>query len=79
MVDLNARLDKCFAAVFPDLTLQNFEAATPESVKGWDSIATITLLTVIGEEFNIEIDLADFPEDISYQGIAKHLRTMTGA
>jgi acyl carrier protein len=79
MVDLNARLDKCFAAVFPDLTFPNFKAATPESVKGWDSIATITLLTVIGEEFNIQIDLADFPEDISYHGIAKHLRTMTGA
>lgn len=79
MDDMNARLGKCFTAVFPDLAPQDLEAATPASVKGWDSIASLTLLTVICEEFNVEIDFADFPEDLSYQGIAKHLSQMREA
>jgi acyl carrier protein len=79
MDDRNARLGKCFTAVFPDLAAEDLQAATPASVKGWDSIATLTLLTVICEEFNLEMDFADFPEDLSYPSIAKYVDQMNGA
>ena len=79
MDDTRARLGKCFTAVFADLKLGEIEGATPVSVKGWDSLASLTLLTVIGEEFNIDIDFADLPEDLSYQRIAEYIEKRTGA
>jgi acyl carrier protein len=47
-------LSKCFAAVFPELTPAEILAATPATVKSWDSVATLNLLTVVEEEFAIE-------------------------
>ena len=45
-----AGLTKCFAAVFPELTPEEILAATPATVKSWDSVATLNLLTVIEEK-----------------------------
>jgi acyl carrier protein len=68
-------LTKCFAAVFPELSAEEILAATPATVKSWDSVATLNLLTVIEEEFGIEIDFTKLLESLSYEQIAAYIRT----
>jgi acyl carrier protein len=62
MNNSSERLANCFAAVFPNLNQGQILLATPTSVEGWDSITTLTLMSVIEEEFAIEID----PDDIEH-------------
>lgn len=39
----------------------------------WDSVAQVTLLTVIGEEFGIEIDFEEFEGATSFQELENRL------
>jgi acyl carrier protein len=68
-VDLiEQRLMGCFEAVFPRLSREEIVNATPESVAQWDSIATVTLSSVIEEEFGLPVDLdggLSFPDILS--------------
>jgi acyl carrier protein len=74
MDELHARLTKCFLAVFPELTENTVQTATPSSVASWDSVATLNLLTVVEEEFGVEIDFVDVMDDLSYPQIAGYLQ-----
>ena len=47
MHDLNSRLNRCFHSVFPDLAAEQVPTASVESVRGWDSLAAVTLLAVV--------------------------------
>jgi acyl carrier protein len=58
--DLHERLVRCFSTVFPQLTESEIPRANQSSVANWDSLATVTLISVIEEEF----DLVVAPEDI---------------
>jgi acyl carrier protein len=62
MNDVQIRLMKCFSAVFPDLAAADIPAASMESVAGWDSLASVTLLTVVEEEFGVAIE----PEELEH-------------
>jgi acyl carrier protein len=76
---LEARLETCFLTVFPDLPAANVQQATVDSVEKWDSLATVTLVAVIEEEFGIEIDFKDDLESfVSFQGIARYLSMHLG-
>ncbi|HEX3685200.1 MAG TPA: acyl carrier protein [Bryobacteraceae bacterium] len=48
------QLLRCFSTVFPSLSRQEILNANSESVPGWDSLAMVTLLAVIEEEFAIQ-------------------------
>lgn len=61
MDDLHGRLVRCFRAVFPRYS-GDVELLRPSSAGDWDSIASVTLLTLIQEEFKVEIG----PEDLEY-------------
>ena len=56
MHDFDAKLVRCFQAIFPDLPTDEIQQASAETVPGWDSVATINLLNVIAEMFQIEFD-----------------------
>jgi len=56
MTDIDARLTKCFQAVFPNLPAEKIARATLDTVPEWDSIATATLLSLASEEFDVAID-----------------------
>jgi acyl carrier protein len=45
------KLLECFRAVFPGLTDAQLLETTPQSNERWDSIAHVTLLSLIEEEF----------------------------
>jgi acyl carrier protein len=52
---LTERLRDCFRAVFPDLSDEQIETAVRAETEEWDSLASLELLTVIEEEFGIQL------------------------
>ena len=57
MDELKSRLADCFRIVFPDLPDDSIATASQQTVANWDSVAAITLMNVIEEEFGFQIDL----------------------
>jgi acyl carrier protein len=74
MPELDDRLTRCFASVFPALPRDQIHAASVESVPAWDSLAAVTLIAVLEQEFNIQIDLMEMPELTSYQAVREFLQ-----
>ncbi len=79
MDEVQNRLTKCFQIVFPDLPPSEISNARQESVAAWDSVASITLLNVIEEEFQIEIDLELVAELDSYERVRQYLTPVVNA
>jgi acyl carrier protein len=73
MDEQQRRLVNCFAAVFPELSYEEIIEASSATVKSWDSVAVVTLLTVIEEEFGISIDEDDPTRFDSFQQILAYL------
>jgi acyl carrier protein len=74
MNDATARLTRCFAAVFPDISEHQITNASLDTVEGWDSVAAATLVTTIEEEFGVEFDVEILGSLTSYQSILDYLR-----
>jgi acyl carrier protein len=62
------KLLKCFSAVFPEMKPVEIESANFENTSGWDSIAHVTLLTLVSEEFDMEVDFEKFETVNSFSG-----------
>ena len=62
MDKLEQRLENVFATVFPDLPPNKIRAASQDSVETWDSVAAITLLNLIEEEFGVQMEFEDIGE-----------------
>jgi acyl carrier protein len=73
MDDTKTKLVECFQIVFPDLNAKNIPQATQETVADWDSVAAITLVSVIEEQFGIELDLDDLAELDSFEKVCTYL------
>ena len=69
-----ARLEECFSKVFPDLTSEQIRNAAAGRVAAWDSVATVTLLMLIQEEFGVVPDMDRFEEFTSYQSLLDYVR-----
>jgi acyl carrier protein len=76
--DLQKRLMACFSAVLPDLSPEEVPLATVKSVAGWDSLASVTLIVVIEEEFGIQVPPGDLEQFFSFELILDYLRRNTG-
>jgi acyl carrier protein len=73
MDESRARLTRCFAAVFPELAPEEIGAATPERVPAWDSIANVTLLAVVEEEFAVTIEADDLERLTSFAAVLDYV------
>jgi acyl carrier protein len=74
MAELESRLVNCFATAFPELTPQEIPSASMASLASWDSLAGITLLSLIEEEFGITISPDDSAGLISFELIFDYLK-----
>jgi len=74
MSDTQARLVKVFGAVFPELAEDEILQASPESVAGWDSLASATLLTVLEEEFGVDVAAEDVDQLVSFERVLEYLQ-----
>jgi acyl carrier protein len=73
MNNVTERVARCFSGVFPDLRREELARASTASLAGWDSIAQVTLLSSIAEEFDLEFELEDFDDLVSYALIVDYL------
>lgn len=67
------RLAECFAAVFFALPPSEIRNATSLSVEGWDSVAFVTLVAAVEEEFQITIPSDAYPKLDSFAAFAQLL------
>lgn len=70
------RLQKCFAAVFPDASAEEISRARQASLTGWDSMASLTLFAVIEEEFQTQFDASTLERFTSFEEILQALETI---
>lgn len=75
MDNIQDRLTKCFETVFPDLPPAQIPASSQETISGWDSIAAITLVNVIEDEFGFQMDFDRLPELNSFDRILGYVKS----
>jgi acyl carrier protein len=73
MEPLEDRLVECFSAVFPKRSREEILVANQTSFAEWDSLAGVTLLTLLQEEFKIEVDLMDLGDLGSYAAVRRYV------
>ncbi|HXO04978.1 MAG TPA: acyl carrier protein [Candidatus Sulfotelmatobacter sp.] len=74
MDEMETRLIRCFSSVFPDLTTEQIRSADMETVPAWDSLAAVTLVAILQEEFGLQINLMDLPELVSFVAVQNYVR-----
>jgi acyl carrier protein len=74
MDDTRKRLTSCFQVVFPDLTEAEIPVASQERVAAWDSVAAITMMNVIEDEFALQMDLDDLADLDSFAKVHAYLQ-----
>jgi len=67
MSDTRERLARCFAVVFSDLDPSQIARATSKTVDTWDSMATVTLVSLVEEEFGVAIAPDEFENLVSFE------------
>jgi acyl carrier protein len=73
MNSIQDRVAHCFLNVFPKLRPDQIPGASTASTPAWDSVAHVTLLSSISEEFGFEFELDDMEELTSYPLIVDFL------
>jgi acyl carrier protein len=74
MTELERRLTNSFATAFPGLEPQEIPSVSMGSLASWDSLAGITLLALIEEEFNISISPDDAAGLVSFELILDYVQ-----
>jgi acyl carrier protein len=74
MDETATKLEQCFRIAFPTLDPAAIPLASVDRVPAWDSVAQITLLNLIGEEFAIDIDFEEFEGATSFPEVLARLR-----
>ena len=67
------KLTRCFRTMFPSLPEASIPRASTNTVSAWDSLAAITLLRLVEEEFDTEVDLAKLGDLNSFESLAEYL------
>ncbi len=74
MAQLDDRLAHCFSCVFPALTEEEIRTADVARLTEIDSLAGVTLVSLIGEEFGVDVDFENLLELGTFQGVKNYLR-----
>jgi acyl carrier protein len=74
MDNLEDRLVRCFSSVFPDLNEEQIRNANVDSVPGWHSLASVTLVSVVQEEFGMQVSLTDLPNLVSFAAVQNYVQ-----
>jgi acyl carrier protein len=77
--NITARLANCFRSVFPALPEGAIPGANQANVAAWDSVATITLINVIDDEFHVLLDYERLAEFDSFAAIHAFLEESPAA
>jgi acyl carrier protein len=78
VTEIPSRVSKCFLNVFPGLAAADVSRASQASLAQWDSVAHVTLLSAVCEEFQIELDEESFESLTSYLLIVDFVENQLG-
>jgi acyl carrier protein len=73
------RLDDCIATVFPEISRDELRRAGSASVPNWDSLAMVTLVSLLEEEFGITFPPDDYAYAASYALLLDYMRSRVDA
>jgi len=73
MTNIKDRVNLCFSNVFPNIRPEEIPGASTTSLAAWDSVAHVTLLSSVAEEFGVDLEVEDFDELVSYGLIVDYL------
>lgn len=73
MTETTNKLIQCFRIVFPDLPENQIPTAAQDEVLAWDSVASITLINVVEDEFGLTMDLERLAEFTSFPAILRYV------
>jgi acyl carrier protein len=73
MTQLDSRLIRCFSSLFPTLTEDEVRLVDVAYIAELDSLAGVTLVALINDEFGVDIDLEGMLELGSFQGVRRYL------
>jgi acyl carrier protein len=74
MSEQDDRLVRCFASVFPTLSEGEIRASNVVPLFDLDSLAGVTLVTLIDQEFGVNVELPDLLDLGSFEAISQFLR-----
>ena len=74
MGELHDRLVRCFSSVFPTLTETEICGTDLQFLGNMDSLAGVTLIALINEEFGVDIDVEELLGLGTFEAIREHLR-----
>ena len=79
MNTIKDKLAHCFSLTFPKMDPAKYPTASAENTAEWDSIKQVTLLSLIGEEFSIdmEMDFEEFEDATSFEALANRISELT--
>jgi acyl carrier protein len=78
MPNVETRLVGCFLTIFPQLSEADIRNASQEKLEQWDSVAAITLVNVIEEEFTTQIDYDQLPNLDTFTKVLQYLTVDRG-
>lgn len=70
---ISKKLIRVFCEAFPSLTKESAPDATIDNTPGWDSLATLTLFTLIEERMGIKIGYDNLTTVKSFSDIKKEI------
>lgn len=71
--NIQERLVNCFKTVFPNLTRDEILSADYNTVPAWDSLALVTLVFILEEEFGVAIEADEFQQMTSFDSVLQFL------
>ena len=74
MSEQDDRLVRCFASVFPTLSEEEIRVSDVVPLVNLDSLAGVTLVTLIDQEFGVNVELPDLLDLGSFGAISQFLR-----
>ena len=77
MSNVEERLKGCFSAVFTNLSSDEIRQCSSASVATWDSLATVTLVSLIEEEFGVTIAPEEYEYMVSFDLVSQCLENKT--
>ena len=63
------RLLNCFSAVFPDAGEDELRSAAMGATESWDSMASVTLVSLVEEEFGVQVAPDDLEHFVSFRQV----------
>jgi acyl carrier protein len=72
--DHDDRLVRCFASVFPTLSEREIRTSNVVALFDLDSLAGVTLIALIDQEFGVNVDPPELLELGSFEAVSQFLR-----